>query len=414
MSQRRPLAILALVVVTFGMGYFLSYFLRNVNAVLSPLIVAEFGLNATQIGFLTSIYFLMAVAIVVPVAILLDRYGPRRVLLAQMVITGLGCAVFALGTNALTLLIGRALIGIGVAGCLTTAFKAVTVWFPRHRWATGNSLVLGVGSIGVIAGTQPLQWLLDLVTWREVFWLGLVICAVTALLALVAVPERNAPSPDAPSDDIYRKVLSLPLFWRLMPVASLSMAVYFSIQGLWANAWMADVAGLTQTEVAHRLLVMALAMSCGMLLNGTIADMLTSVGLPLALVMAVGFTCLLISQLVLVAEFAPRAFWPWAVMGFTGNVGALAYPLLIRQFPSSVSARAISVLAMFNFGLAFVVQFLLGWMLDLWGQTTAGAYPAVAYSAGIGLILGSQVLTFIWFLTSREVWATSVIVEDGV
>ena len=413
MSQRRPVAILALVVVTFGMGYFLSYFFRNVNAVLSPLIVDEFGLNATQIGFLTSIYFVMAVVTLIPVAISLDRFGPRRVLLVQMVISGVGCVVFALGSSVAMLLIGRALIGIGVAGCLTTAFKAVTVWFPRDRWATGNSLVLGVGSIGVIAGTQPLQWLLELVTWRDIFWLGLATCTATALVALLAVPERNAPAPEVPTDGVYRKVLSLPLFWRLMPVASLSMAVYFSIQGLWANAWMADVAGLTQAEVGQRLLVMALAMSCGMLLNGTIADVLTSVGLPLALVMAVGFSSLLISQLVLVTEFAPRAFWPWAVMGFTGNVGALAYPLLIRQFPSSVSARAISVLAMCNFGLAFMVQFLLGLILDLWGQTADGAYPAVAYGVGIGLFLGLQALTFVWFLLSRDVWVISRSIEDA-
>lgn len=413
MTQRRPAAVLSLVVVTFGMGYFLSYFFRNVNAVLSPLIVAEFGLNATQIGFLTSIYFVMAVVILIPVAILLDRFGPRRVLFAQMAIASFGCAVFALGTTALMLLIGRALIGIGVAGCLTTAFKAVTVWFPRNRWATGNSLVLGVGSIGVIAGTQPLQWLLDLMTWRDVFWLGLATCAATALVALLAVPERNAPVPEEPTVGIYRKVLALPLFWRLMPVASLTMAVYFSIQGLWANAWMADVAGLTQSEIGQRLLVMALAMSCGMLLNGTIADMLTSVGMPLAMVMAFGFACLLLSQLVLVTEFAPRAFWPWAVMGFTGNVGALAYPLLIRRFPSSVSARVISVLAMFNFGLAFVVQFLLGWILDLWGQAAGGSYPALAFSVGIGFFLGLQAMTFVWFLSSREVWVTSENVEEA-
>lgn len=412
MSQHRPKAVLSLVVVTFGMGYFLSYFFRNVNAVLSPLIVDEFGLNATQIGFLTSIYFVTAVVILIPLAILLDRYGPRQVLLGQMAVTGLGCVVFAMGTTVLTLLIGRALIGIGVVGCLTTALKAVTVWFPRDRWATGNSLVLGVGSIGVIAGTQPLQWLLDLVTWRDVFWLGLATCAATGLVALLAVPERNAPTPEQPTGNVFRKVLALPLFWRLMPVASLTMAVFFSIQGLWANAWMADVAGLTQAEVGQRLLVMALAMSCGMLLNGTIADVLTAFGIPLAVVMAVGFTCLLVSQLVLVIELAPRAFWPWAVMGFTGNVGALAYPLLIRRFPSSVSARAISALAVFNFGLAFLVQFLMGGVLDLWGRNIEGAYPATAYGFAIGVFFGLQVLTFAWFLMSRVVWQVARTMED--
>ena len=401
-----------MVVVTFGLGYFLSYFLRNVNAVLSPDLVAEFSLSATTLGLLTSTYFIMAALVLIPVAVALDRFGPRRVLVTQLVITAFGCAVFALGASPAALLVGRALIGAGVAGCLMSAFKAVTVWFPRDRWATGNSLILGVGSIGVIASTQPLQWLLDFVSWREVFWLALGLCAVTTLLAFLFVPEQNARPKPGQANNVFRQIFSLPVFWRLMPVASTSMAVFFAIQGLWANAWMTDVAGLTQIEVGTRLLVMALAMSCGMLLNGTIADLLTNMGVPLAVVLAFGVACLLLAQLLLLTGIAPDALWPWALMGFTGNVGALGYPLISRRFPTSVSARAMSVLAMSNFALAFAVQFMFGWILDLWGKTGDGAYPVIAFTYGLGVFLTLQAVAFVWFLTSSEVWKNTTTGEE--
>ena len=404
MTDHPVLRLLVLVVVTFGMGYFLSYFLRNINAILLPTIAAEFSLMATGIGFLTSTYFLVGALVLVPVAILLDRFGPRRLLAWQMLVTASGAAIFAVGDNFPVLLLGRALIGLGVAGCLTTALKAVTIWFPRRRWATGNSLVLGVGSLGVISGTQPLQWLLQFVTWREVFWGCAALSLAVALIALAGMPDRDAPRSEPVADRVYVRVLTMPVFWRLMPVASLSMAVFFAIQGLWANAWMSDVAGLSQEDIGSRLLLMALAMSCGMLVNGTIADMLTGVGIPLAAVMAAGVTGLLVAQFTVMAALAPQAWWPWAVMGFTGNIGALGYPLISRRFPMGGSARAMSVLAMSNFALAFAVQFLLGWILDFWGRSEFGAYPVEAYRAGLGAFLGLQVLVFAWFLCSREIW----------
>lgn len=396
--------LLALVVVAFGMGYFLSYFLRNVNAVISPLLVDEFSLNATQIGLMTSVYFMMAALVLIPVAILLDRYGPRRILIVQLLVTATGCGLFAMGQSIETLLLARALVGLGVAGCLTTAFKAVTVWFPRNLWATGNSLVLGVGSLGVISGTQPLQFLLQVASWRDVFWICALISLAVALLLILRVPERNALTSAHPKEGVYAKVLTMPVFWRLMPVGALTMAVFFSIQGLWANAWLSDVAGLNQAEVGQRLLVMAVAMSMGMLINGSLADALTHLGIPLAAVMSMGILGLLLSILAIVLQFAPQAWWPWAVMGFTGNIGALGFPLISRRFPSTASARAMSVLAASNFALAFLVQFSLGWVLDLWGRDATGAYPAEAYSVAIGALLGLMTLTFLWFLTSREVW----------
>lgn len=402
-------ALLALVVPVFGAGYFLSYFLRNVNAILAPRIVAEFDLSASQIGLLTSLYFLSAAVVLIPVAIGLDRFGPRRMLMAQMVVAGAGCALFALGGTPAQLMLGRALIGVGVAGCLTTAFKAVTVWFPPRRWATGNSLVLGVGSLGVITGTRPLQWLLEFVTWRDVFWIAAALCLVVLLALIFAVPERNsAPATERQSSArVYLSVIGSPVFLRLMPVASLSMAVFFSLQGLWASAWMQDVAGLGAADIGARLLLMALAMSAGMLLNGSLGDLLTGLGVPLAALMALGLAALLAAQAVLIAGLAPRAWWPWAVMGYCGNIGALGYPLISRAFPAWASARAMSALAMSNFVLAFGVQASMGVLLDLWGQGPGGAYPPLAYAVALGVFLALQLAVFLWFLGARDLWRAS-------
>jgi predicted MFS family arabinose efflux permease len=282
----------------------------------------------------------------------------------------------------------------------------VTIWFPQRLWATGNSLVLGVGSLGVIVSTSPLQAALAFITWREVFFAVAAVCAALIAGLVFAVPERALPDPGSArsSASIYRDVLTAPLFWRLMPISCLSMGTFFAMQGLWANAWMADVGGLAQGQIGVRLLVMAIAMSTGMLLNGSIGDRLSSFGIPLSAVMAAGVAALFVAELAMILEWQPDAWWPWFVMGYTGNIGALAYPQISRRFPASSAARAMSALTVANFGLAFAIQFAFGVIVDQWAPDAAGHYPAAAYRVALSLFLALQAIAFVWFVTSRDVW----------
>jgi len=104
------------VFLPFAGGYFLSYFYRSVNAIIAPQLISEIGLTAGDLGFLTSAYFLAFAAIQIPLGILLDRFGPRRVQSTLLLGAALGAFLFSMGETQITLFIGRALIGPGVAG----------------------------------------------------------------------------------------------------------------------------------------------------------------------------------------------------------------------------------------------------------------------------------------------------------
>jgi predicted MFS family arabinose efflux permease len=391
-----------MIVLPFGAGYMLSYFLRNVNAVLAPAMVDELQLSASQIGFLTSLYFFAAAAVLVPVAIALDRWGPRRVFIAQVIVTFVGVVLTASAASMIELMASRVLIGLGVAGCLATEFKAVTIWFPERLWATGNAMMLAVGSLGVIASTRPLQFALVYFEWRAVFVLVATICVLLLIVVVTIVPEVKGPVPaqKRSSASIYWEVVSEPVFWRIMPVCALSMATYFAIQGLWGTPWMVDVAGLSQVEVGRRLLAMALAMSLGMLLNGLFADVLISRGVSLSIVTTTGLVLFFAAELALILEWQPASFWPWLVMGYTGNIGALAFPQLSRRFARSSAARAMSVMAFCNFSMAFVVQYIIGVILDKWPSTN-GHYPSAAYQTALGGLLAVQVVFYLISVVAR-------------
>ena len=110
----------------FAAGYFLSYLYRTVNAILGPVIAVELGLPDNALGLLTSAYFLAFGAAQIPLGLLLDRYGPRRVEAFLLTVAASGAVVFALAEGLLGLTMGRALIGLGVSACLMASMKAFT------------------------------------------------------------------------------------------------------------------------------------------------------------------------------------------------------------------------------------------------------------------------------------------------
>src|SRR3954467_8166021 len=131
----------------FVAGYFLSFFFRNVNAVISKDLAGEFQLTPADLGFLTSMYLLAFAVIQLPLGVLLDRYGPRRVVAALMCFAAAGALVFGVSQNLATLSLGRALIGLGVSAGLMGAIKAFSLWFPLSRLWTMKGLYLAGGRL---------------------------------------------------------------------------------------------------------------------------------------------------------------------------------------------------------------------------------------------------------------------------
>ncbi|HPU51990.1 MAG TPA: MFS transporter, partial [Burkholderiaceae bacterium] len=112
----------------FSCAYFLSYALRSVNAVIAPDLVAQFGLSHAQLGALSAAYFLAFAMMQLPLGVCLDRFGSRRTDASLLLVSALGCVVFALAANPAALWIGRALIGAGVCGALMSALKGYRFW----------------------------------------------------------------------------------------------------------------------------------------------------------------------------------------------------------------------------------------------------------------------------------------------
>jgi MFS family permease len=171
------------VFVPFAGGYFLSYLYRVVNAVIAPDLVIDLGIGPSALGLLTSTYFIAFASSQLPLGVLLDRFGPRRVEAFLLLFAGLGAFLFSWSGTLAGLVAARAFIGFGVSACLMAAFKAYTLWFAREKWPLVNGFQMAAGGFGALAATAPVESALHHTDWRGLF----MVLAVLTLVVAVAM-----------------------------------------------------------------------------------------------------------------------------------------------------------------------------------------------------------------------------------
>ncbi len=392
------------ILLPFAAGYFLSYLFRSVNAVIAPDLIETLTLDATGLGFLTSVYFLTFALFQLPLGLLLDRYGPRRVESALLLLAAAGAVVFATSESLGGLTLGRALIGIGVSACLMASFQAIARWFPADRVPALNGWILAAGGLGAVSATRPVEIALGFTDWRGVIiGLGL-ITVVVALVILLVVPERPTTQRTSLARllqgvaDIFRDRY----FWRVVPAVVITQAAFLSTQSLWAGPWFRDVAGLDRVAMANHLLYTAAAMVAGFLLIGNAAAKLTRIGIPLTTTLSAGLFLFMLAQLGIVLELLDLVLPLWLLFGFFGSSSMLAYPLLTRHFPIELSGRVNTSINLLVFGLAFLVQWSIGAVIGLWPETVAGGYDPRGYRTAFGLLLLAQAIAFVWLLSGTH------------
>lgn len=401
---RLPARLVAVVFVPFAAGFFLSYFFRNVNAVIAKDLAREFALTPADLGLLTSAYFMAFGLAMLPLGVFLDRYGPRRVVATLLCITALGACVFGAAGGFGTLAAGRTLIGLGVSACLMGAIKAFTLWFPLSRLATINGWYIFIGSIGGLAATAPVEAALGTIGWRAMFYgLAAASLAVAALIAL-SVPEKALPGAGASWGQQVRgigQILRLPLFWRIVLPFVITHGAYQAFQGLWLGPWLTDVAGLPRGGAAKLLLVCATAYAIGSVAFGSFADRLASRGFPRLTLYKCGLVASFGALLCIALDLAlPRAAL-LATYGFTVMSGALVFALITPYFPAAMSGRVITGLNFAMFSTSFAFQWGIGAVLRAF-PVVDGRYAPDGYAAALLGIAALQVVVLAWILPLRE------------
>lgn len=386
----------------FAGGFYLSYLYRSVNALIADHLASELGIGAAELGLLTSVYLLVTALAQIPLGVLLDRYGPRRVQTVLLIVASIGALQFAIAHGFLGLLIGRALIGLGVATALMAGIKAAVMWVPKERLALANGILLGLGTLGAVTATAPAESIVNESGWRTLFVaLAAVTMASAASLWLLApeAPVRRHIR-DASGTRGLLAIARNRRFWHLAPLAGSIVGTSWALQGLWVARWLADVDALQRDAVVTHLLAMALALSAGAFGLGWAADRLTRHGFTLEMLFACVAAASIAAQLALVAAAPLPPLLPWCVVAIAGSATVLSYAILATYVPRELAGRANALLNLFHFGTAFGVQWAFGIGLAQFPMQ-GDRYPAEAYTGALAIAVVLQSMGLLWFVAGQ-------------
>lgn len=395
-----------IVFLSFAFAYFLSALVRAVTATLAPTLAQEFTLYASDLGLLAGGYFLGFAAMQISLGNWLDRHGPKKVLLGFLGVAVFGSLVFSFATGFSGLLAGRLLCGAGVSACLMAPLTGYRRWLDPVTQMRANAWMLMTGSLGMVASTLPVQWLLPMAGWRPLFWGLAVLIALSMLIIAVWVPAWHAPSPsaDAATEAIphattsqgYSLVWRHPYFQRLAPLGFFVYGGMVAIQTLWAGPWMQRVAGYSPLESATGLFWINVAMLCifwfwGMVnpwlqRRGLGADRLMTAGLPLSLCVLAG-----------IVQAGPAAGGAaWALFCVSSTFVSLTQPAVAMAFPQALAGRALSAFNLVIFAGVFMVQWGIGLAVDAFAAM--GLSVVASFQAAIGGYLVCNALAYGWFV----------------
>jgi len=389
------------VFIPFALGYFLSYLFRVVNAVLAPDLATDLGVGPSELGLLTAAYFITFAAFQLPLGVLLDRYGPRKIEAFLLIFAAIGAFIFSRAQSVSGLVVGRALIGFGVSACLMAAFKAYVLWFRRQQLPLINGFQMAAGGFGALTATAPVEAALGVTDWRGVFIILALITLAIAAAVYFVVPEKKIKADSGSIKDQLNgivTVFSSLTFWRIAPVTVMSQTAFLAIQGLWSGPWLRDVAGFERAAIAHVLLTIAVAMIAGFICMGALAERLSRLGIKPMAVAVTGMSAFIVVQALLTLELTSWAHTLWILFGIFGTTGIIPYAVLSQSFPLHLSGRVNTALNLLVFVAAFSAQWGIGAIINMWPGTVGGGYAPPGYQAAFAMMMFLQLATVLWFI----------------
>lgn len=384
----------ALVFLAFALGYFCSAVLRAGTATLSPVLTAEFDLQAGELGLLAGGFFLGFASTQLPLGSWLDRFGPKRVVLGFMALAVLACLAFAWASSFTGLLVARVLMGMGLSACLMAPLTGFRRWYEPAHMLRANSWMLMAGSLGMVTSTLPVQWLLPLIGWRPLFWIMAAVVLLAMALIVRWVPAWPQSSGAVQAGGGYGPILRSRAFLRVLPLGLLNYGGMVGLQTLWAGPWLTRVTGLPPADAAQGLFFLNLAMLAAFWAWGWITPTLFNRGWNVERTVR-WITPLSLLLLVINIWGGPSTGWAgWALFCVACSAMAMIQPTLGMKFPAGQAGRALSAYNLVVFVGIFVMQWTVGLLIDLaraWGWSEVASFQAAFGVYAVACALGYAV-----------------------
>lgn len=408
-AQRQPGAVVAF---TLGTLFFAYAFIQRVSpSVMTAELMREFAVGATALGSLSAFYFYTYASIQLPVGMLTDRFGPRKLMSFAAGLCAFASFGFALSDSIITASIGRALIGGTVAFAFVGTLSIAGYWFSARRYALLAGLLQSVGMCGAIFGQAPLRHLVESIGWRGSMMLLAGVAVVLSILLFVLVPRRSAAQLSVEGQPKIMAGLKLiagnKQTWICAVIGFGMSSIMLGFGALWSVPWLTTIHGYTTVEAAG----IASMIFVGWAIFSPIAGWLSDRSGRRNPIMMLGSLVCLTAFATLIFYTPDKTAMIMLLIFLTGAGGSAmtaGFSSVRELNHPSFSSTALGLMNMFIVGAGAVMQPLIGWLLDKhWdGVMADGArvYSSEAFTTALTSLLAVTFVAFIGTLLLRETY----------
>ena len=356
-----------------GLGalfYAYEYLLRISPSVMEPSLRSHFNLSATGFGLLSAVYYYAYVPMQLPVGVLMDRFGPRRLLTVACLICVIGALMFA-GTDVFAIAAsGRFLVGVGSAFAFVGVLKLATIWLPEDKLAMVAGLTAALGTIGAMFGDNVLGGLVLRSGWQQTinytafFGIGLMF----VLWFCIHDHKRDLDS-GGTIDSFKKNMIDLGIILREKQIWLNGMygcLVYLPttvFAELWGIPYLRNGHGLTQPDAGFANSLLFFGFMIGAPLMGYISDKIKRRKLPM-LVGAMG-AAIVMSLILYVPGLDKPTLYPLIfLLGLLYSAQAIVFAVGRELSPNEAAGTAIATTNMIVMIGAMFLQPLVGRLLD--------------------------------------------------
>jgi sugar phosphate permease len=402
-------------------GYMLAFFHRMAPAAIATDLQQSFLASGAALGALAAAYFYTYTVMQIPVGVMADTLGIRKIVAIGAALAGAGSLLFGMADTLAVATVGRVLVGLGVSSMFISLMKLNSVWFHDRHFGTIGGMSLLLGNLGAVLAATPLVWAVTLTSWRNVFVAVGLFSIVLAVLVwflvrshpgeagLPSMRELEGKEAHPPHHghwyDGLLKVMKNPATWPgFWPNLGVGGSL-FAFAGLWAIPYLRDVYGMERNVAANHTMLLLFSFAVGAMLIGMLSD---RIGKRVPVIVG-GIAVYVLCWLPLVSAWhmpASLSYLLFALMGLSAAGFTLTWASVKEVNPPALSGMATSVINTGGFLGAAVLQPLVGWAMDQgWdGRSLAGArvYSEQNYQLGLGIMLGFAIVGLLGAMTIRE------------
>ncbi len=350
-----------------------QFFLQLTSGEMVTGLMHSFSLSAFGGGVLASMYYYIYVTLQAPAGLLIDRFGPRRLLSLGAVVCGLGSLLFGLSQHLPLAIVGRLMMGAGAAFAFVGSLNVIAKWFPPHRFALMAAIAETVGMLGSVFGGFFLAELVLTVGWRHAMIDAAGILAIIAALIWIVVrdiPPKSVPwaSLLIPVQSSFKADLKALIGNRFAWMNGLYSGLMFSIVSVFVALW-----GVPYFQLAHHMSLMMATVSCnlmfiGVAVGGPIFGWLDSqiVHRRLLLGICALLSAALISVLIFVTSLSLFGVMGCMILlGLFASAYVLTFAIAGEIVPPHQRGTSLGFTNMLSVGTAPILQPLVGLIMHL-------------------------------------------------